>query len=364
MIEPNITFLDLNGDRVFETNRPARVETLGRFGAEDSDAKVSFYSREPLPQIEVGDILEIRLDGTLKFRGKVSERRTDSTRFPLVVRAMRRPTRMYQAEVRKVYTDAAPTEILSDLLNLGFDEVPTYSGTPASTRTVDLLDFRGTPLFYAVDLLARLAGNWLWWIDWEGELRFIPSDAAPEHVWYYDPERMALHPWLVDKQLKNRFAFFGGVSGGEEFTRFFESVDSVDRHGSVEERLYARPITTDLVYGYLREAVLDESPLPINYRAVDRFDGDLSASFGERFELRANPLQQLDADNIYRISAEELVWTPESFLARYHLAAGLESASRYTRYIDHDPEGAFFVAARLGSFQLDFSALDSEAHLD
>ena len=364
MIEPVITFLDSNGARLFESERPARVETLARFGAEDSDAKVSFYSREPLPPVAVGDLLEVRFDGTLKFRGSVSELRTDSLRFPLVVRAARRPTRLYQSEIRKEYTDASPTEILSDVLTLVLGETPSYSGAPASTRTIDRLDFRGTPLFYAVDLLARLAGNWLWWIDWEGELHFIPPESAPEHVWYYESERMALHPWLVDKPIKNRFVLFGGVSGGEEFTKFFEDAASADRYGPVEERLYARPITTDLVYTYLRDAVLEESPEPANYRAVDRFDGDLAASFGERFELRANPLRELDEDNVYRIAAEELVWTPGSFLARYHLAAGLESASRYTRYIDHDPEGTFFVAARLGSFQLDFSALDSEAHLD
>lgn len=363
MLKPLITFFDSDGARLFETDRPARIETLARFGAEDSLAKVSFYSREPAPDVSIGDQLEIRFDELLKFRGTVSELRTDSLRFPLVVRGARRPARNYQGEIRREYLDASPTAILSGLLDLAHT-APTYAGTPVSTRTIDRLDFRGTPLFYAVDLLARLAGNWLWWIDWEGELHFLPPETAPEHVWYFDPARMALHPWLVDKTIKNRFAFFGGVTGGQEFTRFFESIESAELYGPVEERLYARPITTDLAFSYLRDAVLADSPEPAIYRAVDRLDGDLSASFGERFELRANPLMQLDADNVYRIAAEELVWTPESFLARYHLAAGLESASRYTRYIDHDPEGAFFVATRLGSFKLDFSALDSEAHLD
>jgi hypothetical protein len=279
---------------------------LARLGPK-TRREVSFYSREPEPSASIGDRLEVRYDGILKFRGTVSELRTDSLRFPLVVRAARRPIRMYQGEIRKEYIDSTPTEILSDLLTLPLWEVPAYSGSPTSSRSIDRLDFRGTPLFYAVDLLARLAGNWLWWIDWEGELHFIPPETTPEHVWYYDPERMALHPWLVDPPVKNRFVFFGGVSGGEEFTRFFENMASADRYGSVEERLYARPITTDLAYSYLRDAVLEESPEPANYRAVDRFDGDLSASFGERFELRANPLRQLDADNVYRIAAEELV---------------------------------------------------------
>ncbi|MCA9426556.1 MAG: hypothetical protein KC994_15855, partial [Candidatus Omnitrophica bacterium] len=80
--------------------------------------------------------------------------------------------------------------------------------------------------------------------------------------------------------------------------------------------------------------------------------------------LRGNPLIPLDVDQVYRIAAEEISWTEDSFRTRYHLAEGLESASRYTRYLDHDPLGTSFVSAHLGAFTLDLSALDSEAHLD
>ena len=64
MTEPQIAFFDLNGNRLWETGRPARVEILARFGAEDSDATVSFHRREPLPNIQIGDSMEIRLDGS------------------------------------------------------------------------------------------------------------------------------------------------------------------------------------------------------------------------------------------------------------------------------------------------------------
>jgi hypothetical protein len=219
-------------------------------------------------------------------------------------------------------------------------------------------------LFYAVDLLAKIAGNWLWWIDWEDRLHFVPPDSDPEWIWYFDPSRMALSPGLWDLEVKNEFAFHGGVSGGSEYLRYFQETGSKERFGPVPERIFARSIATDTPFVYLRGAILGQSPWPTNSRTVDRLDGDFSAFFGERFELRGNPLFHLDDDRVFRIAAEEILWTEEKALIRYHLAQGLESSSRYTRYIDNDPQGTSFVIAHLGPFTLDLSALDSEAHLD
>ena len=364
MKTPRVVCFDLNGDPVWETRKPALVETLSRFGAEDSRSKVALFPREPLPSLQVGSHLEIWFDDSLKFRGEVAELRTDSASFPLVVRGARRPRRIYQGDVRGVFENATPTQILVAIFEQSLGEVPAYDGSPEATRVLDRLDFQGMPLFYAVDLLARLAGNWLWWIDWDGSLRMVPPDSLPEWVLYHDPERMVLHPWLRDLSVKNRFEFHGGVIAGEEYLRYFEEPDSRDRFGAVEERLFARPVATDLTYGFLRNAVLEHVPWPTNYRAVDRYDGDLSVSFGERFELRGNPLPPLDQDQVYRIAAEEIRWTEEGLRVRYHLAEGFESASRYARYLDNDPHGSSYVAAHLGPFTLDLSALDSEAHLD
>ena len=363
MILPKIIVGDFSGNRIWETTHPRCVDTFAPFGAMDAEAKISLHDGEA-PLLSVGAGLDIYLNDTLKFRGEISELRTHSADSPLTIRATRRPERMYRGEIRKLYEDATPTEILSDILGILTGPLPIYSGSPTASRNIDRLDFQGVPLFYAVDLLSKLAGNRLWWIDWAGELHFIPPGTAAEHVWYFDPDRMVLNPWLVDRSVKNLFFFQGGVSGGTEFVRFFEDFSSRDRFGDVEERLYARSISTEQPFEYLKEAVLEESPFPTNYRSVDRYDETIDAFFGERFELRGNPLIPLDVDQVYRIAAEEISWTEDSFRTRYHLAEGLESASRYTRYLDHDPLGTSFVSAHLGAFTLDLSALDSEAHLD
>ncbi len=364
MPKPTIQILNSAGELTWETRSPARVEILARFGAEDSTAKVALHLRERLPNTDIGDGLKILLDGTVKFSGVVSELRRDSLDFPLVIRGMRRPRRIYRMEVRGLFENKTPTTILKTLLDETTDPVPAYSGLPASTRRIDCLDFQGLSLFYAVDLLARLAGNWLWWIDWEGILHFIPSQSSSEHVWFYDQETMGLHPWLQDKSIKNVFRLRGGVSSGGEFERYFTEEDSERLYGVVEETLYARPIVTEQAYEFLREAVLKQAPWPAYYRAVDRWDANLTANFGERFRLRGNLPAGLESGRTYRIAAEEITWTEEELNIRYHLAEGLESATRYTRYLDHEASTGLYVEARLGAFALDLSALNSEAHLD
>lgn len=364
MISAEIHFFDLAGNRIWETSVPERIEIEAPFGALEASARVVFRGEASPPDPAIGARLEIRLDEVLKFRGEVSEIHTRSAYSPLVLRAMRRPERVFRGTVRGVYEGMTPTAILSDILEGLPGEGPVYSGLPESTATLDLLDFQGVPLFYAVDLLARLAGNWLWWIDWEGELHFVPPTSPPEHVWHFDPERMLLQPAATDRSIKNLFSFHGGVSSGAEFVRFFEEAASRDRFGDVEERLYARSIRTAPTFERLKAAVLEQAPWPTLHRWIDRFDESVGAFFGERFELRGNPLFPLVDPPVFRIASEEILWTEAGMRTRFHLAEGHESASRFTRYLDHDPLGVDYVAARLGPFTLDLSALDSEAHLD
>ncbi len=364
MLVPTIQIMNPAGERIWETLSPARVEILARFGAEDSTAKVSLHSKEPLPNLQIGYGLRIFLGGTVKFTGIVSELRRDSMGFPLVIRGARRPRRMYRCEARELFINKSPTTILKTFLDQATGPVPEYNGLPASSRQIDRLDFQGLPLFYAIDLLAKLAGNWLWWIDWEEKLRFIPPQGNAEHVWYYNPETMGLHPWFRDRSIKNVFRLHGGVVSGGEFERYFTEESSMDQYGVVEETLFARPVVTEKAFEYLRDAVLGQAPWPCYFRMVERWDGDLTASFGERFQLRGDLPSGIQSGRTYRIAAEEITWTEDHFVTRYHLAEGKESATRYTRYLDHEPGTESYVQARLGAFELDLSALNSEAHLD
>lgn len=360
---PLVRGFDIDGNIAWETARPARVESIARFGAEPCELSVDFHAAEPIPEIELGDGVELWIDGALKFRGQAAELRRRSTGAPLSVRAFRRLDRLHRYEVRGLFTNQTPEQILSAII----DPLPglSVSSLVDSGRMIDRLDLRGIPLFYTVDLLAKLAGNILWSVDWDGNLRWTSPESEPEHVWCFDPDAMVIHPGESDRSIKNEFRFLGGVSGTNEFTRFFGDFASRARFGPVAETLYVRAVTTETPYLYLRESILAQAPLPVSIHAVDRYDGDIAATFGDRFALHGPGLPEgIPSGSVFRIAAEEITWTEEIFRVRYHLAERFESASRFTRYIDHDPAGLNYVASQIGPFTLDVSALDSESHLD
>jgi hypothetical protein len=232
---------------------------------------------------------------------------------------------------------------------------------------VDHLRFVQAHLFYAVDLLAKLAGNWLWDVSWSHVLRFRPPDLDPDHVLYYDRRLHLFRVWESEEPVRNYLRLFGGIVNDNEFRREFFEADSVKRFGTRADSLFARPITTEGAYQLLRAAVLDVLPWPATEKYLDVSGGNLEIRQGDTIELRETGLPQVDNDNVFRIKQEEH-WIDAlgNLRSRFHLALGMESASRYQFYIDHDPteDPSLFVERRIGPFRLDLSALDSSAHLD
>ncbi|MCL4736170.1 MAG: hypothetical protein KJ050_14660 [Candidatus Omnitrophica bacterium] len=360
---PHISIVDPDGRLLWSSIEVMKVNVMARFGAEDSEAEVFLHPHSPLPSCQLGDGLIIRFGSTIRFQGTLVEIQRQTVGSPLVLKACRRPRRLFQREVRGLYEHQSPTVILSSILLSTYPHQLWCENQPASNRELDRLDFRGIPLFYAVDLLAKLAGNWLWWIDWEDHLHFISPDSPPEHEWYVHEDFLLLSPRLSDYRVKNDFEFHGGVIEGEEFIRTFSDAGSIELYGRSPESLFARAVMTPLVFEYLREAVIEELPGPGYSRFIQRVDGGLDAFFGERFRLRGNLPAGMSSGQVFRIAGEEIAWSEKGLSTRYHLASGMESASRYTRYLDHEPLTVDFVGSQLGWFTLDLSSLDSEVRL-
>ena len=106
--------------------------------------------------------------------------------------------------------------------------------------------------------------------------------------------------------------------------------------------------------------------IPGNKRYIDWHENRTEFVPGDVIELRNSPLPKVDDDDIFRIKELEIFYSHETYRTRMHLATRYESSSRYLKYIDHDvgESTALYVNRRSGSFQLDFSALDSLSHLD
>jgi hypothetical protein len=366
-VERRADIFDPDGKRVAVIDRPAGIHITAPFGAEKAVLEIQFRKGDAWIPVDEGYRVELRLNGILKFEGKISALRTDSVGAILSLVADREPLLDLTEAISQTYENETVTDILGDIIQNLTGSPVTYSDDYPSSTEVDRLELVNTGLFYAVDLLAKLGGNYLWDVSWTNQLRFRPPDAEPDHVLYYHPGRYRFRIWETDRPVKNYLQLYGGVVDENEFRRDFADEESVQRYGLRRDSLFVRPITTEGAYLLLRDAVLAVLPRPANEKNLDIHYGTLDINTGDTIELRETGLPQLDDDNIFRVATlEHWVDADGKLCTRLHLALGLESSTRYQFYIDHDPmeDPSLFISRRVGPFRLDYSALDSSAHLD
>ena len=362
-----IELRDPDGVPVVEVTGAKRVVLRSSFGAMKAKCFIELYRRDRGIPIAQAYECRVRIGGRLKFRGRVADVRRHTQGDELSFYAAREPEVELTEGVSGTYEDQSPSEILLDLVSrLASSPLTCVNADPVG-YSIDRLTFVRFDLFYAIDLLAKLSGNYLWDIGWDDALRFRSHTREADHILHFDRRKSAVKVWKTSRRVKNAFELFGGVVNENQFYRWFVEQESVARYGARRKSLFARPITTQLAYGYLRQAVLEQAPWPVFEKYVDLFEEDVSIGFGDTLRLLHTGMVDFDEEQLYRVKLEEIQADCEGRLRlRYYLADLWESASRFLRYLDHEvgePEGDY-VARRIGSFRLDFSALDSQAHLD
>ena len=367
MAKARIELSDADGNKVAEVTRPKRLVIRAPFGAMRAKCFVDLYQKDRSTPLQIAQECRVYVNEALKFRGRVVAVRRDTLGDELSFFAAREPESELNEGISSTYLDQSPTDVLAAIL-AGLESSPlTWPGTHSVAYAIDRLTFVHYDLFFTIDLLAKLCGNFLWDIGWDNVLRFRPHTLAPEHVLYFDGRKTAFKVWRTCERIKNYFEFYGGVVDENQFRRVFSEGVSIEQYGPRRESLFVRPITTENAYGYLRSAVLEQAPWPVYEKYVDLFEEDLAIGFGDTLRLVGSDLCDFDEGHLFRVKMEEIVVTGEGRLSlRYHLADLWESASRFLKYEDHEvgePPGDY-VARRIGSFQIDFSALDSQAHLD
>ncbi len=367
MATTQIELKDLDGVTVAEVAGAKKVVLRAPFGAMKAKCFVDLHQRDRGIPIEQAYECRVAIDEVLKFRGRVVDVRRDTQGDELSFYAAREPEVELTEGVSKTYESQSPTDILVDIIASLESSTLTYANSYPVGYPIDRLTFIHFDLFYAIDLLAKLSGNYLWDVGWDDALRFRPHTLEADHILHFDRRKLAVKVWKTSERVKNYFELFGGVVDENQFFRLFVEEASVARYGARRESLFVRPITTSNAYLYLKQAVLEQAPWPVFEKYVDLFEEDVSIGFGDTLRLLNTGMVDFDEEQLYRVKLEEIQVDNEGRLRlRYYLADLWESASRFLRYQDHDagePAGDY-VSRRIGSFQLDFSALDSQAHLD
>lgn len=364
-MHPIARIYDGDGRLTAEFAPPRSVHAVSRLGALSAECRLELLPEDARIPVSHHDHLVVSLAGETLFDGPVVELRTDSLGRLLSLRGALVPERDWNERTTGLYQESNVGAILAGVIeSLSFSPV-RYTPTHEFDAPIDALTFDQYPLFYAIDLLAKLAGNALWDLDWEGALRFRPSGVAPDHVVYFDPRHHALKVWQSDEPIRNSFTARGGIVAGNEFVRSFDDPESIARYGLLPMTLFVRPVNTPSVYERLREAIVSEATRPRLNKYLDVRSGGWTVRAGDLIELRGSPLPAPGQDQVFRVKAREIAWSLEKARARLWFAEGRENAASYLRYLDHEHTGLDpdWVRRRVGPFQLDFSAVDSSAQL-
>ena len=365
MIE--IRTIDFSGKIKSLVTDPKTLLIKAGFGAETDRCWVELYDQDKEIEIDEGYGVWVKIESQTQFYGLVSDIRTTTFGEILGFYANREPEPDLGLSLEDEYTNMTPTEILQEVVSNYPGNPIQYENLYPSNRVIEKLRFKGVSIFYAVDLLAKLAGNYLWDVNWDNKLIFRPRTEKPDKVLYYDSRFMELRIWETDRLIKNFFNFYGGVREDEgELFRQFASESSIGLYGPRKKSVFCRAITELGDYAYLQAAILEQMTVPGIEKFIDWHGAKFDFAAGDTVELRGNPLPQITGGNIFRIKELEISYSHQQFKIRMNLASRYESTSRYLKHFDHDvgESNSFYVEQRIGAFRLDHSALDSQAHLD
>jgi hypothetical protein len=365
-MKPLVRLYDLSGNLAAEITDPRQVEIIIGLGAMERKCRVDLHNEDAMLDVDFAYRLEVEMKATTIFSAPVSELRTDSMSKPRGMVAYRDPAKEWEERVVGLHTLTTVGEILTCVIDGIFYSPVSYSATHSFTQSIDSFDLQRYPLFSTIDLLAKLADNAIWDLGHDGQLRFRPNDIEPDHVITFDHRRHALKVWKSDSPVRNYFTCKGGIIDGAPYEKVFSDPDSIDRYGLLDISLFCRPVTTDATFNLLRDAVLAEAVTPKLNKYFDIFEGGEDIRAGDLIELRNSPLPSPGGNQTVRVKKVEITWDNESWRTRLHLAQGLENASRYLAYLDHEAnaEDTDYARRRLGTFELDFSALNGGSHLD
>ncbi|MBZ0254490.1 hypothetical protein K8I31_00405, partial [bacterium] len=239
-----------------------------------------------------------------------------------------------------------------------------YNPDPIHQQIFSRLEFQEHPLIAAIDLLAKLAGNWRWDIDDEAALHFRPFGEAPDHIVHLAQDQYSIDLWRHDEEQSSNIEINAGVASGEKLTARVISQE-VSNLSSIQ-RIYARPIVTPDAMAALSSAIERQIKTPYYSHYVDFMGQGEDILPGDTVQFTfTDPLALFPLEQIFRVKQRDLTYAHETLTTRLHVTHSFESTNQYFDALETNKHPtAQYMDSYVGAFQLDVSALDSESHLD
>ncbi|MDP8246239.1 MAG: hypothetical protein P9L94_19305 [Candidatus Hinthialibacter antarcticus] len=343
-----------------EINAPRKAIIKSGFGAQPRRAWLELYNEQINAPLGLGDELHILINQTACFRGRIRQVRIDSQGDFLTLFAEWDPSQEFNQTVSQEIQGLTATETIEALL---VDSGMTYVPQPAHCVPFARLEFQEHPLLAAIDLMAKLAGNWRWDVDDDAALRLRPFGAVADHIVDLERDQYSIDLWQHDQSNDVRIEIHAGLVNGEEL---HASVASQELTRSSVERIYARPIVTQDAMNALLAAITMQQNAPHYSHHIDLFGQGEAIQPGDVAQFTfQSALPLFPSGQRFRVKMREITYAHEAMRTRLHLTSAFESSDGYFDEMKiHTQPTAQYLDGRVGAFQLDVSALDSDSHLD
>ncbi|MEW6238333.1 MAG: hypothetical protein AB1656_23355 [Candidatus Omnitrophota bacterium] len=341
---------------------PRKITIKSAFGAGKRRCWIELFNEDASFPAALGCVLEVWINGVRCFRGRVAERRIDSIDDRLSLYAVWDPEREFNQAANGRFENLT-TDAILDLLMA--NSPLKRAGAYGHAYAFGAIEFSDYPFFSAVDLLAKLAGNWLWDVGEDAALRFRPRQSIPDHPLFLAPGAYVVNLW---ETVNDAFAYVrlnGGFADGEVYENWIALPGRLYSSEAEIARVYVRPLASFDAVAALRRAILQQMRRPNYEHYVDLIGYGEKIAPGDTVRFRADDMPQLPQDRIFRVKMREITYAHEQLQTRLHLTSGLESSSTFFYYFHNDsiflPS---FKEGKSGAFQLDVSAMDSQTHID
>jgi len=357
-----IRFTSHQNHPLLTIHNPRKMEIKSPFGAQPSRCRLELYQEDNSAHVVIGSMIEVELNQTKVFKGYVIEKRIDSVDDQLSFVAMLDPAREWNKNISGMVEPFTVNNLLQDFIS--GTGLTWQTGHPHPT-VFSKLTFSQDSLYFAIDLLAKLAGNWIWDVSMNGALRFRPHTLPPQHTVVLHPDRYTVNIRENHQDVYSWIEVECGIRDGAAYEKVI-SIPHVARTAqSVQTRIFARPVSTPDVYAALERSIMQNLSVPHYEHYVDLLGSGENVQPGDTVCFRVDEIPLFPQDQIFRVKQRDITYSHGQHTSRLHLTTGYESAPGYFYYLRSDrTPPPLFLLGKTGVFQLDLSALDSPSSLD